>query len=207
MIREKIGRNGTIRHSLRGNVAQPFSFCVPPKNVDVWRICGSKLQADPGATCYCGGCQSALDTWTSCWECQGDLVNALFDLCSMCNVARYCSRKCKVRAWKSGHKNKYAKSKISCDQFLERIQLFLPTRCTCCFLSHNIYGFVDNCSEGKRIENAALTSSLLSKIPQTMEAKLWSFFHLPSSEGSLITGKCASDVVRRQMGWCVYLLV
>ena len=134
MIRERIG---TIRHSSMGKRSPTFLFlCATKKRspnhfadmvIDIWRICGSKLQTDPGATCYCGGCQSALDTWTSCWECQGNLVNAFFDLCSMCNVARYCSRKCKVRAWKSGHKNKYAKSKISCDQFLERIQLFLPT--------------------------------------------------------------------------------
>ena len=34
MMREKIGRNtnATIRHSSRGNVAQPFSFYAQPKN-------------------------------------------------------------------------------------------------------------------------------------------------------------------------------
>ena len=61
----------------------------------------------------------AHDAFTSCWECDRGSANVSFDRCSSCNVARYCSRECQVRAWKSGHKKWCARLKRSYHQFLD----------------------------------------------------------------------------------------
>ena len=73
----------------------------------------------------------AHDALTSCWECDRGLVNVSFDCCSSCNVARYCSRECQVRAWKSGHKKWCARLKRSYHQFLDsqkEVERFHETR-------------------------------------------------------------------------------
>ena len=58
---------------------------------------------------------------TTCWECNGDLLDAHVDRCSKCNIARYCCRECQVRAWKSGHRDMCATLKKSYNNFLESL--------------------------------------------------------------------------------------
>ena len=58
---------------------------------------------------------------TTCWECDGDLLDAHVDRCSKCNIARYCCRECQVRAWKSGHRDMCDTLKKSYNNYLESL--------------------------------------------------------------------------------------
>lgn len=60
--------------------------------------------------------QNGWDTTRrQCWECGQQ--NVQVSKCSLCMVARYCSRKCQLKSWKSGHKQACANLKCMYEGF------------------------------------------------------------------------------------------